>query len=88
MCARRVLKNKLQDLLVRTVLSVLVEFCSEYAVPASLHGNMEEVSVALRVYQQLSLVSPTWSVCVRKIMHRKRVYVRARVCRVCLHSYS
>ena len=23
-----------------------------------------------------------------KIVHRKRVYVRARVCRVCLHSYS
>lgn len=40
-------------------------------VPASLHGGakqrskMEEVSVALREYQQLSLVSPTWSVCVR-----------------------
>lgn len=23
-----------------------------------------------------------------KIVHRKRVYVRARVCRECLHSYS
>lgn len=72
------IKNKLQDLLLVRVR------CTCKSTRKYGGGKCSSTSVPTA----LTRITDLERVRACKIMHRKRVYVRARVCRVCLHSYS